>query len=58
MATSIRERFVKAVEAKKNKDTSVEAGREFVEAYVVFVHYVEGIHAAIMATGGHAGHAH
>ncbi len=58
MATSIRERFVKAVDAKKNKDTSVEAGRAFVEAYVVFVHYVEGIHAAIMSTGEHAEHAH
>ena len=43
-------------EARKNKDKSVEAGREFVEAYVIYTHYVEGIHIAIMSAGGH-GHA-
>ena len=53
MAKAVREKFNKALEAKKNKDKSVDAGREFVEAYVVYVHYVEGIHAAIMSTGGH-----
>jgi intergrase/recombinase len=53
MAKAVREKFNKALEAKKNKDKSVEAGREFVEAYVVYVHYVEGIHAAIVAAGGH-----
>ena len=41
------------VEAKKKKDKSVEAGREFVEAYVIYMHYVEGIHAAIMSAGAH-----
>ena len=50
-------------EARKNKDKSVEAGREFVESYVIYMHYVEGIHTAIMSAGGHghteapAGHA-
>lgn len=47
------ERFVKAIEAKKNADKSVEAGREYVEAYVTFLHYVEGIHSAVMSKGGH-----
>jgi len=32
---------------------SVEAGREFVEAYVTYMHYVEGIHAAIASSAGH-----
>ncbi|MDW7761504.1 MAG: DUF6448 family protein [Acidobacteriota bacterium] len=53
MAAAIKEKFARAVEAKKNKDKSVEAGRDFVEAYVVYMHYVEGIHAAIMSTGAH-----
>lgn len=53
MAAAIKEKFTKVVEAKKNKDKSVEAGREFVEAYVVYMHYVEGIHTAIMSAGTH-----
>lgn len=56
LATAIGEKFAKVVEARKHKDKSVEAGREYVEAYVVYTHYVEGIHAAIMSAGGH-GHA-
>lgn len=51
---AIREKFDRALEARKHKDDSVEAGREYVEAYVAYVHFVEGIHAAVMATGGHA----
>ncbi len=54
MAALVREKFTKAAEAKKDKDTSVEAGRRFVEAYVTYVHYVEGIHDAIMSAGAHA----
>jgi len=53
MAAAVKEKFAKVVEAKKNKDKSVEAGREFVEAYVTYMHYVEGIHAAIVSAGGH-----
>jgi len=56
MAAAIGERFRKALEAKKNKDSSVAAGREFVEAYVAYMHFVEGVHTAITPTGGH-GHA-
>lgn len=53
MAAAIKEKFTKAVDAQKNKDKNIEAGREFVEAYVMYVHYVEGIHAAIMSAGAH-----
>jgi len=56
MARAIQEKFQKAMEAMKTKDKSVEDGREFVENYVIFMHYVEGIHTAIMSAGGH-GHA-
>ena len=53
VAGAIREKFESALEAKKNKDNSVEAGRKFVEAYVTYMHYVEGIHTAVMAAGAH-----
>lgn len=53
MASAIRVKFDQALETAKSKDTSVEAGREFVEAYVIYMHYVEGIHAAIMSVGDH-----
>ncbi|MEW6753404.1 MAG: DUF6448 family protein [Candidatus Latescibacterota bacterium] len=38
--------------AQAAKDRSVEAGREYVEAYVAYVHYVEGVARAIEG-GGH-----
>ena len=53
LAMTIQEKFNKALEARKNKDKSVEAGREFVEAYVTYMSYVESIHAAIMSAGGY-----
>ncbi len=53
MAQAVNEKFSKALSAMKKKDRSVDAGREFVEAYVTYMHYVEGIHDAIMSTGGH-----
>jgi hypothetical protein len=40
----IKKRFEKALENKKRADESVEAGRAFVEAYVQYVHFIEGIH--------------
>lgn len=55
LANSVTEKFQKAFEAGKNKDRSVEAGREFVAAYVTYVHYVEGVHDAIVAAGSHHG---
>lgn len=53
MAAAIKEKFARAVATQKHKDDSVEAGREFVEAYVTYTHYVEGIHTAILSAGGH-----
>ena len=47
LTNGVKERFARALESKKHKDESVEAGREFVEAYIEFVHYVEGLHQMI-----------
>jgi hypothetical protein len=55
MAKGIRKRFEHAKEAQRHADHSVEAGRKFVEAYVIYTHYVEGLHADIKGKGGHHG---
>jgi len=52
-AAGIRRRFAEAREKKKHADESVEAGREFVAAYVEYVHYVEGLHETAQASGAH-----
>lgn len=44
VAAGIRQRFAEAVEKKKHVEHNVEAGREYVAAYVEFVHYVEALH--------------
>jgi hypothetical protein len=44
VAAGIRHRFTEALEKKKRADETVEAGRQFVAAYVEFVHYVERLH--------------
>lgn len=44
VATGIRQRFANAIEKKKHADENVEAGREFIEAYVSYVHYVERLY--------------
>lgn len=49
----IRDRFQDTLERKKRADESVEAGRRFVEAYVPFTHYVEGIYVAAEGAHGH-----
>lgn len=53
----IRERFDQVEGAKKHKDESVEAGREYVEAYVIFTHYIEGLHNTIGGEAAHHGQA-
>jgi hypothetical protein len=50
LTTTIEEglalRFKRALEAKKEADKNVDTGREFVDAYVEFVHYAEQLHQA------------
>ncbi len=43
----VKERFERVLAARKYKDQSVEAGRKYVAAYVLFVHYVEGLHVRL-----------
>ena len=56
MAKVMQEKFDKVVQTEKTKDVSVKAGREYVEAYVMFMHYIEELHVAIVAAGGHEHH--
>jgi hypothetical protein len=68
IANAVRENIIKrfdhAKELSKHQDHTVEAGREFVEAYVTYMHFVEGLHNFLtMAAEGHhapadAGHGH
>jgi len=50
---SIHEKFEKVVELKKTAGASVEKGREYVAAYVTFMHYVEGVKNAVHGGGRH-----
>lgn len=43
VSKGIRERYEKAAETYKHKDESVQKGREYVEAYVEYTHFVERI---------------
>ena len=53
-AAGVRDRFARAAALRTKADASVAAGREFVEAYVQFTHYVEAVHQAIAgAAPGH-----
>lgn len=58
VADGIRQRFAAAAEARKRADSSVEAGRKYVEAYVEYVHYVERVAQVASASGGHANEGH
>ncbi len=50
----VQERFKTAVAKAGFRPGDVAAGREYVRAYVEFVHYVEGIHSALApASHGH-----
>lgn len=59
VGAGIRQRFARALETRKRADESVVAGREYVEAYVQFVHYVEQLHedASGIASQGDGEHA-
>jgi hypothetical protein len=53
VADGIRDRFKDTLGEKKHGGESVEAGRKFVEAYVLFTHYVERIYIAAEGAHGH-----
>lgn len=52
----IRERLAHAAEARKHKEESVELGRDYVAAYVEFVHYAERLHDDAVSDASHAEH--
>ncbi|MDH3349027.1 MAG: DUF6448 family protein [Desulfobulbaceae bacterium] len=59
MGNGIRKRFQHTRETQKHVNDSVAAGREFVESYVLFTHYVEGLHGLLKGGAAHhsnAGH--
>ena len=47
VAAGVRQRFARAHAAKENADSSAEAGREYVEAYVEFIRCVECVAQAV-----------
>ncbi len=49
----IKKRFIEVSEKKQHGEDSVEAGREFVEAYVQYVHFIEGIHNMVTKGAEH-----
>jgi hypothetical protein len=51
---ALRERFTRAQAARQLADKNVQAGREFVEAYVQYVHFVEGIVGLVHDDDDHA----
>ena len=57
MANGIRKRFQHARETQKHADDSVTTGREFIKSYVIFTHYVEGLHGLIKGGAAHHGEA-
>lgn len=58
LTAEIRQRYVLTVERRKHAEESVEAGREYVEAYVSFIHFVERIQEDLAAQhAAHAAHA-
>jgi len=50
----LHERFKRVMEKKKFGSNDLKAGREFVEAYVILLHYVEGLYDA----AGKGAHGH
>ncbi len=51
IASGMTRRFNKLVEAEKHAHHSVDAGRDYVAAYVEFIHYIERIQQASATTG-------
>lgn len=56
MTKGLQTRFQQALDFQKHADDNVSAGREFVEAYVVFTHYAEGLHGQIKGGAKHDEH--
>jgi hypothetical protein len=53
---TLANQFSAVISSEKNADMSVEAGREYVQAYVEFTHFAEGIHGLIKGGAQHGEH--
>lgn len=53
VAAGIKTRFDHAAATYKHKDESIAQGREFVEAYVAYTHYVERLHQDATGKSAH-----
>ena len=54
MRAGLLDRFKKVMAAKSYDVRDVDAGREYVEAYVTYIHYVEGMYeTAVRPASGH-----
>jgi len=56
VSEGIQKRFAVALEKKKHAAVSVEAGREYVEAYVDYIHFVESINRLASHGASHKHH--
>jgi hypothetical protein len=56
VTAGINRRYEQAAAAYKHKDESVAQGREFVEAYIAYTHYVERLHQDATGTAAHDEH--
>ncbi|MFB3815052.1 MAG: DUF6448 family protein [Terriglobales bacterium] len=54
LAAGLASRFAHARAAREHAEHNVQAGREYVAAYVELMHYLEGVHQAIGGAGAHA----
>lgn len=55
VSDGVKSRFARALEARKRADKSVDAGREYVAAYVEYLHYVERLHEDAAGPAHHHG---
>lgn len=55
MNANVRRRFVEALIKKEQADESIDAGREYVIAYVAFIHYVESLYGLIKKDSNQGG---
>lgn len=56
VSAGIKTRYEHAATTYKHKDEGVAQGREFVEAYVAYTHYVERLHQDATAKGAYGEH--
>ena len=52
----LRQRYARAAQTRKHSAESIDRGREYVAAYVDFMHYAERLLSAATSDAGHAGH--